>query len=58
MYIFDTGRSLTPEEIEAIKHKITPIHLVKGEVSNATTYIDAEREGPPARRLETMDKKF
>lgn len=35
------AKQLTKEEIAAIRHQITPIHLVKN-ISMSTTYLDAE----------------
>jgi len=52
------GRKLTPEEIDLIKHEITPIHMVK-RISQATTYIYAEPSKSKMaikRRNEDVDK--
>ena len=57
MYIMDLGRVLSKEEIEDIKHTITPVERIrKNLVHNYTTYIDAEPEGRKITRNETVDK--
>ena len=53
----DLGRVLSKEEVENIKHTITPVERIrKNPVHNYTTYIDAEPEGRKITRNETVDK--
>lgn len=52
----DQGRVLTPEEVEKIKHTITPIELIPKDKSALITNISAEKWGAPPRCREERDK--
>lgn len=57
-YSFDSGRTLTPEEIEEIRHTIRPVERIRRHYFGQTLFIDADIEPSVKiyKRLETLDK--
>jgi hypothetical protein len=53
----DLGRVLSTEEVEAIKHTITPYEKIRTKrVVSKESYIEAPYCGKRVRRNETVDK--
>lgn len=56
MYVFDAGRSLTPEEIEEIKHTITPVEKIRSGLIDTGKGIFTERVKGSGARHEDVNK--
>lgn len=59
MYKMDLGRVLSKEEVETIKHTITPVEKIPlREVKHMYSSISAEYYGKRVRRNETVNKSI